>query len=72
LIDITPNNEKHITYPTDDKLYKKIIHKCQKMADKEGFELRQSYKYIVKKLSVVQRLKLKKGGDVLAQKQVER
>jgi len=64
----TTVQEKNITYPTDDKLYKKIIHKCQKMADKEQVQLRQSYKYIVKKLSVVQRLKRKKGGDVLARK----
>jgi Transposase DDE domain./Transposase domain (DUF772). len=64
----TTVQEKNITYPTDDKLYKKIIHKCQKMADKEQVELRQSYKYIVKKLSVVQRLKRKKGGEALARK----
>jgi len=64
----TTVQEKNITYPTDDKLYKKIIHKCQKMADQEQVELRQSYTYTVKKLSVVQRLKRKKGGDVLARK----
>jgi IS5 family transposase len=38
------------------------------MADQEQVELRQSYTYTVKKLSVVQRLKRKKGGDVLARK----
>jgi IS5 family transposase len=64
----TTVQEKNITYPTDDKLYKKIIHKCHKIADKEQVELRQSYKYTVKKLSVVQRLKRKKGGDVRARK----
>jgi IS5 family transposase len=64
----TTVQEKNITYPTDDKLYKKIIHKCQKMADQEQVELRQSYTHTVKKLSVVQRLKRKKGGDVLARK----
>ena len=30
----TTVQEKNITYPTDDKLYKKIIDKCLKMADR--------------------------------------
>lgn len=46
-IDMTVQ-EKNITYPTDDKLYKKIIKKCIKIADKEGIILRQSYKRVVK------------------------
>jgi len=32
----TTVQEKNITYPTDDKLYKKIIVKCQKIAEKEA------------------------------------
>jgi transposase, IS5 family len=60
--------EKNITYPTDDKLYKKIIHKCQTIAGKEDIELRQSYKRIIKKLSIVQRLKRRKGGEAKARK----
>ncbi|MBK7883006.1 MAG: transposase [Chitinophagaceae bacterium] len=44
----TTVQEKNITYPTDDKLYKKIIVKCQAIGLKERVELRQSYKFTVK------------------------
>ena len=60
--------EKNITYPTDDKLYKKIISKCQTIAEEEAIELRQSYSRTVKKLSTLQRLRKKKGGDVKARR----
>jgi IS5 family transposase len=62
----TTIQEKNITYPTDDKQYKKIITQCQSIAKKEGVELRQSYRYVVKKLSVIQRLRRNKGGSVKA------
>ena len=64
----TTVQEKNITYPTDDKLYKKIISKCVGIADKENITLRQSYKFTVKKLSIIQRLRKNKGGDVKARK----
>ncbi len=64
----TTVQEKNITYPTDDKLYKKIIAKCWKMAEKEGIELRQSYKPTIKKLKIIQRLKRNKGGIAKARK----
>ncbi len=64
----TTIQEKNITYPTDDKLYKKIIHKCQSIAEQEEIELRQSYTQTIKKLSIVQRLRKNKGGDVKARK----
>lgn len=64
----TTIQEKNITYPTDDKLYKKIIHKCQSIAEHEEIELRQSYTQTIKKLSIVQRLRKNKGGDVKARK----
>lgn len=64
----TTVQEKNITYPTDDKLYKKIIQKCQAIADNENIELRQSYSRTVKKLSVIQRMRKNKGGDVKARK----
>lgn len=64
----TTVQEKNITYPTDDKLYKKIIIKCQSIASKEDIELRQSYKHVIKKLSIVQRLKRNKGGFAKARK----
>jgi IS5 family transposase len=64
----TTVQEKNITYPTDDKLHKKIIVKCQSIAKKECIELRQSYVRTVKKLSIAQRLRRNKGGDVKARK----
>jgi len=64
----TTVQEKNITFPTDDKLYKKIIRKCQDIAEKETIELRQSYTQTVKKLSIVQRMKRRKGGNAIARK----
>ena len=64
----TTVQEKNITYPTDDKLYKKIIFKCQSIAEKEQIELRQSYTRTVKRLSITQRLRRNKGGDAKARK----
>lgn len=64
----TTVQEKNITYPTDDKLYKKIIKKCQAIAEEECIELRQSYSRTVKKLCVIQRMRKNKGGDVKARK----
>jgi IS5 family transposase len=64
----TTVQEKNITYPTDDKLHKKIISKCQAIAKDEGIELRQSYTRTIKKLSITQRLRRNKGGDVKARK----
>lgn len=64
----TTVQEKNITYPTDDKLYKKIIDKCQGIAEKEDIDLRQSYTQTVKKLSIIQRLRRNKGGDIKAGK----
>lgn len=64
----TTVQEKNITYPTDDKLYKKIIVKCQKIAAEENIELRQSYNFTVKKLSTIQRFKKNKGGIAKARK----
>lgn len=64
----TTVQEKNITYPTDDKLYKKIISKCRTIAEKEGIALRQSYIFTVKKLSTIQRFRRNKGGDAKARK----
>ena len=49
----TTVQEKNITYPTDTKLAIKIIKKCRNVAKLEGIELRQSYKFVVKKLLLV-------------------
>ena len=64
----TTVQEKNITYPTDDKLYKKIITKCWKIADKEKIDLRQSYTKTFKKLSNEQRFKRTKHGAKAARK----
>ena len=64
----TTVQEKIITYPTDDKLHKKIIKSCLKIADKEVIDLRQSYSRVIKRLSYAQRFKKKKNGAREARK----
>jgi IS5 family transposase len=64
----TTVQEKNITYPTDDKLYKKVIKKCWKIADEESIDLRQSYTKTFKKLSNEQRFKRTKHGAKAARK----
>jgi IS5 family transposase len=53
----TTVQEKNITYPTDNKLHRKIIKKCVGLSLKEGIELRQSYTRTVKKLLMEQRFR---------------
>ena len=53
----TTVQEKNITYPTDDKLYKKIIKKCQRITGLEQLPLRQSYTRTLKKLGAEQRFR---------------
>lgn len=64
----TTVQEKNITFPTDDKLYKKIINKCVSIAEKENIELRQSYKRTVKRLSYQQRFRRSKKQQNIARK----
>ncbi len=64
----TTVQEKNITYPTDDKLYKKIISKCVSIAQKEGIALTQTYAKELKKLSFQQRFKKRKNGYKIARK----
>lgn len=64
----TTVQEKNITYPTDDKLYKKIIKECRAIAENEQVELRQSYSQTVKKLSTIQRFQKNKHGAKPAKK----
>lgn len=54
IIDTTVQ-EKNITYPTDAKLAVKVIKYCRKIAAKEGIQLRQTYRRIVKKHLLNQR-----------------
>lgn len=51
----TTVQEKNITFPTDQKLHRKIIAKCIKIAENEGIELRQKYPKVLKKLGNDQR-----------------
>src|ERR1700683_4534806 len=53
----TTVQEKNITFPTDDKLHRKIIKKCVAIAEEQGIELRQSYRCTIKKLSRDQRFR---------------
>lgn len=53
----TTVQEKNITYPTDNKLHRKIIKQCIALAGKENIELRQSYTRTVKKLLMEQRFR---------------
>jgi len=53
----TTVQEKNITYPTDNKLHRRIIKKCVAIADKEDIELRQSYTRVLKKLLMDQRFR---------------
>ncbi len=64
----TSVQEKNITFPTDDKLYKKIISQSVKIADKEDIELRQNYRRTIKKLSYKQRFRKSKKQQGLARK----
>lgn len=54
LVDTTAQ-EKNITYPTDAKLLRKVIKACNKIAEKEHIQQRQTYKRTVKKLMIKQR-----------------
>jgi IS5 family transposase len=46
----TTVQENNTTFPTDAKLAKKVIDKCNKIARKEGVEQRQTYKRVSKQL----------------------
>ena len=56
LVDTTVQ-EKNITFPTDTKLYKRVIEHCVDIAGKERIALRQSYKRTTKKLILAQRFR---------------
>lgn len=53
----TTVQEKNITYPTDNKLHRKIIKKCISIANKKNIELRQTYTRTLKKLLLAQRFR---------------
>jgi IS5 family transposase len=53
----TTVQEKDITFPTDTKLYKKIVEQCRRLAKENGLKVRQSYKRTVPKLMQAQRFR---------------
>ena len=53
----TTVQEKNITFPTDNKLHRKIIKKCQQIAEQEQLPVRQSYTRTLKKLGMDQRFR---------------
>ena len=57
--------EKNITFPTDDKLERKIIKRCRKIADRNGLELHRSYRQILKNLSYDQRFRKRTGIELI-------
>lgn len=52
----TTVQEKNIAFPTDVRLYKKVIEKCWFISKAENTPVRQSYKFKVRKLLGLQRL----------------
>jgi len=54
LVDSTVQ-EKNITYPTDAKLYSRVIKKVNKIAKQENIQLRQTYTRVIKQLMIDQR-----------------
>jgi IS5 family transposase len=53
----TTVQEKNITFPTDVKLYRKVVEYCWRVADQEGLALRQRYTRVVRKLLIRQRFR---------------
>ncbi|MEP6847127.1 MAG: IS5 family transposase [Panacibacter sp.] len=53
----TTVQEKNITYPTDNKLHRKIIKKCIAIAGNEDLDVRQTYTRTLKKLLMDQRFR---------------
>ena len=53
----TTVQEKDITFPTDTKLYKKIVEHCRTIAKENGLKVRQSYRRTVPKLMQAQRFR---------------
>jgi IS5 family transposase len=64
----TTVQEKNITYPTDTKLQKRIIEYLWWIAREERIELRQSYRFVLKKL----RLEMHNGHHPRRQKKARR
>lgn len=53
----TTAQEKNVTYPTDDKMYLKIINKLSKLAEEEEIKLRRSYQKEIKERKLALRFR---------------
>ncbi len=53
----TTVQEKNVTFPTDDKLYLKIIDRASKLAEDEGIKLRRSYQKEIKERKLALRFR---------------
>lgn len=64
----TTVQEKNITFPTDAKLHKKIIHKCRQIAEEDQLAVRQTYTRTLKKPALDQRFRNHPRNRVKARK----
>lgn len=64
----TTVQEKNITYPTDDKLHKKIIKKCLGIAQENQLPVRQTYTRTLKQLGIKLRFRKHPKNRVDARK----
>jgi len=64
----TTVQEKNITFPTDSKLYRKIIGRCWKLADAQGVRLRRRYRKEVKQSIMALRFRRSRGKQKAARK----
>ena len=53
----TTVQEKNITFPTDAKLHRKVIRKCQQISEAAQLPVRQSYTQTLKRLGIDQRFR---------------
>lgn len=68
----TTVQEKNVTYPTDDKLYLKIINKLSQLAEVEGMKLRRSYQKEIKERKLALRFRDHPKNRNKARKAVKR
>lgn len=64
----TTVQEKDITFPTDSKLYRKIVGRCWKLADAQGVRLRRRYRKEVKQSIMALRFRRNRGKQKAARK----
>jgi len=64
----TTVQEKNITFPTDTKLYRKIIERCWKLADDNDVKLRRRYRKEVKRCLTAQRFRRRPNQKKVASK----